>query len=213
LTTASKSFADLAHRIRIIPVVTIEHAGDAVALARTLVAAALPIVEITLRTQAGLDAIRAIAREVPDAYVGAGTVRSAEQGNDAVKAGARFIVSPGVTDALLDAAADWPAPYLPGTATASEMMRVADRGIIFMKLFPAESVGGVSLLKSLAAPLSDLQFCPTGGITPENAALYLALPNVTCVGGSWMVPATAVAARDWAQIGKLAAAARMIAAG
>jgi len=201
-------FADLARHAGIIPVVTIENGGDAVALARTLVQAGLPLIEITLRTQAGLDAIKAIAGEVPDAHVGAGTIRNPGQGRDAIAAGARFIVSPGVTDALLDAAASWPVPYLPGTATASEMMRVADRGITFMKLFPAEAIGGVSLLKSLAAPFPDLQFCPTGGITPDNAGRYLALPNVLCVGGSWMVPQAVIAARDWQQIGKLASAAR-----
>jgi len=207
----ARQFADLARRVKIIPVVTIENASDAVALARTLVDAGLPVIEITLRTQAGLDAIRAIATEVPDAHVGAGTVRNAGQGKDAVEAGAKFVVSPGVTGALLDAAADWAVPYLPGAATASEMMRAADRGITLMKLFPAESVGGVDLLKSLAAPLPDLQFCPTGGITQDNAARYLALPNVACVGGSWMVPTAALAARDWQQIGRLAAAAKNVA--
>lgn len=208
---ATQQFADFARRTKIIPVVTIENASDAVALARTLVDAGLPVIEITLRTQAGLDAIRAIAAEVPDAHVGAGTVRNVGQGRDAVEAGAKFVVSPGVTGALLDAAADWAVPYLPGTATASEMMRAADRGITLMKLFPAESIGGVGLLKSLAAPLADLQFCPTGGITQDNAARYLALPNVACVGGSWMVPTAAVAARNWQQIGRLASAAKKVA--
>ncbi len=205
---AGAQFEDLARRIKIIPVVTIDSAADAVALARTLVQAGLPLIEVTLRTQAGLGAIKAVADEVPEAQVGAGTVRDVRQGEDAIKAGARFIVSPGVTESLLDAAAGWPLPYLPGTATASEMMRVADRGIRFMKLFPAAAVGGVSLLKSLAAPFPDLQFCPTGGITPDNAAQYLALPNVVCVGGSWMVPMAALDARDWQQIEKLASAAR-----
>jgi 2-dehydro-3-deoxyphosphogluconate aldolase/(4S)-4-hydroxy-2-oxoglutarate aldolase len=207
----TQPFVALARRAKIIPVVTIENASDAVALARTLVDAGLPVVEITLRTQAGLDAINAVASEVPDAHVGAGTVRSPQEGRAAIAVGARFVVSPGVTDSLLDAAADWLVPYLPGTATASEMMRAADRGITLMKLFPAESVGGVDLLKSLAAPLADLQFCPTGGITQDNAARYLALPNVACVGGSWMVPTAAVAARDWQQIGRLASAAKNVA--
>jgi 2-dehydro-3-deoxyphosphogluconate aldolase/(4S)-4-hydroxy-2-oxoglutarate aldolase len=202
----TQPFLALARSAKIIPVVTIESAADAVMLARTLVKAGLPVIEITLRTQAGLDAIKAIANEVPDAHVGAGTVRSPQDGRAAITVGARFIVSPGVTGALLDAAGDWPVPYLPGTATASDIMRVADRGITFMKLFPAESVGGVDLLKSLAAPFQDIQFCPTGGISPDNVAAYLALPNVACVGGSWMVPKAAVAARDWQQIGKLAAA-------
>jgi len=204
----TKSFAALTRRVKIIPVVTIEHASDAVALARALVAGGLPIIEITLRTKAGLDAIKAIADEVPEAYVGAGTVREPEQGRSAVAAGARFVVSPGVTDQLLNASSGWNVPYLPGAATPSEIMRLAERGINFMKLFPAESVGGVRLLKSLAAPLQGIQFCPTGGIDHENATTYLALPNVTCVGGSWMVPQAALAARDWKRVEKLALQAR-----
>jgi len=199
-----KSFAALARRIGIIPVVTIEHVSDAVALARALVQGGLPIVEVTLRTEAAFDAIRAIASEVPEAHVGAGTVREPEQGRSAISAGARFIVSPGVTDRLLDAASDWSVPYLPGAATPSEIMRLAERGIAFMKLFPAESVGGVRLLKSLAAPLQGIQFCPTGGIDQENAEKYLALPNVNCVGGSWMIPRAALAARDWRSVEQFA---------
>jgi 2-dehydro-3-deoxyphosphogluconate aldolase/(4S)-4-hydroxy-2-oxoglutarate aldolase len=211
MSDKTQPFDVLARSARIIPVVTIENAGDALMLARTLTAAGLPVVEITLRTQAGLDAIKAIASEAPDVHVGAGTIRNADHAGAAISAGARFIVSPGFTDTLLDAAADWPVPYLPGVATASEMMRVAERGIDFMKLFPAESVGGVGLLKSLAAPLPDLRFCPTGGVNADNVARYLALPNVVCVGGSWMVPGAAIAARDWKQIAALASKARQAA--
>ena len=206
-----QSFTALASKAKIIPVVTIQRKDDAVPLARALVAGGLALIEITLRTEAGLEAIRAIAEEVPEACVGAGTVREPVQGSKAIAAGARFIVSPGATDRLLDAAPGWDAAYLPGAGTASEIMRLADRGITFMKLFPAEAVGGVGLLKSLAAPFNDLQFCPTGGIDQENAATYLALPSVTCVGGSWMVPQAALAARDWRAVEQLSARARAVA--
>jgi 2-dehydro-3-deoxyphosphogluconate aldolase/(4S)-4-hydroxy-2-oxoglutarate aldolase len=207
-STDRQSFAALASKVKIIPVATIQRKDDAVPLARALVAGGLPLIEITLRTQAGLDAIKAIAEEVPEACVGAGTVREPAQGENAIAAGARFVVSPGATGRLLDAAVDWDVAYLPGAATASEIMGLADRGITFMKLFPAEPVGGVRLLKSLAAPFHDLQFCPTGGIDQEIAGAYLALPNVTCVGGSWMIPEMTLAARDWPRIAEFAAAAR-----
>ena len=210
-TTDRQSFAALAGRIKIIPVVTIERAEDAVPLARALAAGGLPIIEVTLRTDVALVAIKAIVTDIPEAHVGAGTIREPEQGERAIAAGARFIVSPGVTPQLLDAAKDWGVPYLPGAATASEMMHLAERGITFVKLFPAEAIGGVRLLKSLAAPFQELQFCPTGGIDLNNAPAYLALPNVTCVGGSWMVPEAAQAARDWRRITELAAAAREMA--
>ena len=205
-----RSFAALARRARIIPVVTVERSEDAVPLARALLEGGLPVIEVTLRTPAALDGIKAITENVPDAHVGAGTVRDPAQGQAAVAAGARFIVSPGATQRLLDASKDWGVPYLPGAATPSEMMRLAESGITFMKLFPAEAVGGVRLLRSLAAPLQDLQFCPTGGIDTANAADYLALNNVACVGGSWMAPQSALAARDWSGIAKLAARAREI---
>jgi 2-dehydro-3-deoxyphosphogluconate aldolase / (4S)-4-hydroxy-2-oxoglutarate aldolase len=202
---SANPFVALARRTKIIPVITIERAEDAVPLARALVAGGLPMIEITLRSQAAVDAIKAIAEGVPEAHVGAGTVRDPEQGKRAVAAGARFIVSPGSTAQLLEAAQDWGVPYLPGAATASEIMKLAERGITFMKLFPAESVGGIRLLKSLAAPFQEIEFCPTGGIDSENATAYLALPNVACVGGSWMAPQAAVSARDWRGISELAA--------
>lgn len=205
------AFAARARNAKIIPVVTVERADHAVPLARALVAGGLPVIEITLRSAAALDAIRAIAAAVPDAHVGAGTIRAPEQGEAALAAGARFIVSPGATHRLLDAARSWGVPYLPGAATPSEMMRLAERGITFMKLFPAEAVGGVRLLKSLAAPLPELVFCPTGGIDPKNLADYLVLPNVACIGGSWMVPQQAVAAGDWPALTEGAAKAREIA--
>jgi 2-dehydro-3-deoxyphosphogluconate aldolase/(4S)-4-hydroxy-2-oxoglutarate aldolase len=200
-----QAFLAIARRTKIIPVVTIERVEDAVPLARALVTGGLPVIEITLRSQAAIDAIKAIAAEVPGAHVGAGTVRESGQGKEAVAAGARFIVSPGATARLLDAAQDWGVPYLPGAATPSEIMTLAERGITFMKLFPAEPIGGIRLLQSLAAPLQEIEFCPTGGIDAEKAAAYLALPNVACIGGSWMAPQAAIAARDWRGISELAA--------
>lgn len=202
-TANPPSFLTLARRVGVIPVVTIERVAHAVPLARALVAGGLPIIEITLRTKSAIDAIRAIAEAVPDAHVGAGTVLDPAQAQTAIAAGARFIVSPGATDRLIDASADWGAPYLPGAATASEAMRLAERDIRFLKLFPAEAVGGVALLKSLAAPLSEMVFCPTGGIDATKAAAYRALPNVACVGGSWMVPHAAIEAGDWRRITEL----------
>lgn len=188
--------------------VTIERAAHAVPLARALIAGGMPIIEITLRTRSAIDAIRAIADEVKEALVGAGTVLDQAQGTAAVAAGARFIVSPGSTDRLIDAAQDWGVPYLPGVATASEAMRLAERGLTFLKLFPAEAAGGINLLKSLAAPLPDIKFCPTGGIDATKAAAYRALPNVVCVGGSWMAPHAAMEAGDWKRITELAESAR-----
>jgi 2-dehydro-3-deoxyphosphogluconate aldolase/(4S)-4-hydroxy-2-oxoglutarate aldolase len=205
---ARSEFAALGKRVGIIPVITVGRAADAVPLARALIAGGLPAIEITLRTTHAIEAIEAIAADVPDAVVGAGTVRNPGQARKAVAAGARFIVSPGATPPLLDAAPDWGVPYLPGAATASEIMALAERGITLMKLFPAEPIGGIALLKSLAAPFGDVTFCPTGGINAENVASYLALPNVAFVGGSWMVPQAALDAQDWRRISELAATAR-----
>jgi 2-dehydro-3-deoxyphosphogluconate aldolase / (4S)-4-hydroxy-2-oxoglutarate aldolase len=205
---AHAEFTALGKRVGIIPVITVGRTADAVPLARALVAGGLPAIEITLRTPHAIEAIAAIAAEVPDAVVGAGTVRDPGQARKAIAAGARFVVSPGATPALLDAAGDWGVPYLPGAATASEIMALAQRGITLMKLFPAEPVGGVELLKSLAAPFGDINFCPTGGINAGNVASYLALPNVAFVGGSWMVPQAALDGQDWRRISELAGGAR-----
>jgi 2-dehydro-3-deoxyphosphogluconate aldolase/(4S)-4-hydroxy-2-oxoglutarate aldolase len=155
---------------------------------------------VTLRTPAGLACIRAIAGDVEAANVGAGTVLDARQYAAAEKAGAKFMVSPGATDSLHSAAANSPIPFLPGAATASETMALADRGYRFLKFFPAEPAGGVAYLKALAAPLPAIRFCPTGGIGAKNAADYLGLGNVICVGGSWVAPAEAVAGGDWGRI-------------
>lgn len=188
----------------VIPVVVIDDADRAVPLARALLAGGLPAVEITLRTPCALDAIARIAAEVPDAVVGAGTVRTPADVDACVRAGARFLVSPGVTPALLDAMLGSGLPFLPGAATVSEVLALAERGLRELKFFPAEAAGGVPYLKSLASPIPDVRFCPTGGITPRSAPDYLALPNVGCVGGSWLTPADALAAGDYARVEKLA---------
>ncbi|MGW2119973.1 bifunctional 4-hydroxy-2-oxoglutarate aldolase/2-dehydro-3-deoxy-phosphogluconate aldolase [Streptomyces zhihengii] len=190
----------------VLPVVVIDDAADAVPLARALVAGGLPAIEVTLRTPAALDAIRAIASEVPEAVVGAGTVISPRTVEDAAAVGARFLVSPGWTDALLDAMRASGLPFLPGVSTASEVVALLERGVHEMKFFPAEAAGGTAYLKSLAGPLPQARFCPTGGITPATAPAYLALPNVACVGGSWLLPPDVLAAKDWGRVEALARA-------
>ncbi|ABS66270.1 2-dehydro-3-deoxyphosphogluconate aldolase/4-hydroxy-2-oxoglutarate aldolase [Xanthobacter versatilis] len=187
-------------RAPVVPVVVVERAADAVPLARALVAGGLPAIEITLRTPAALDAIRAVAQEVEGAIPGVGTVLDAAQLEAAEKAGARFAVSPGATPRLLDAAASFAIPLLPGIATAGEAMGLIERGYRFAKFFPAEPAGGSAYLASIASPLPQLTFCPTGGISLASAPRYLALPNVICVGGSWMLPRAQVDAGDWAAI-------------
>lgn len=191
----------------VLPVVVIPDAELAVPLARALLAGGLRAIEITLRSTAALEACRRITAEVPDMTVGVGTVRAPAHVTEARDAGAQFLVSPGATPGLLDALEDSCLPFLPGTATISEMMAVAERGITEMKLFPAEAVGGTALLRAVHGPLPDLRFCPTGGITPRTAATYLTQPNVGCVGGSWLTPADALNRRDWDGISTLAAAA------
>ncbi|MGW7380010.1 bifunctional 4-hydroxy-2-oxoglutarate aldolase/2-dehydro-3-deoxy-phosphogluconate aldolase [Streptomyces sp. NPDC054794] len=188
----------------VVPVVVVEDAAHAVPLARALVAGGLPAVEVTLRTSAALDAIRAIAAEVPAAMVGAGTVITPAQVTACVAAGARFLVSPGWTDGLLNAMRASGVPFLPGVSTTTEVVALLERGVREMKFFPAQAAGGTAYLRSLAGPLPQARFCPTGGIGPGTAPEYLSLPNVGCVGGSWMVPADAVAARDWARVETLA---------
>lgn len=188
----------------VVPVLTIEAPDAGVEVARALQRGGLNLIEITLRTPAAIEVIRRIKMEVPDARVGAGTVLDPEQAVRAIEAGARFIVSPGMTPRLLEAAAAWPVPYLPGAATASEAMALSDLGYRVLKFFPAEPVGGVAYLKTLAAPLANVVFCPTGGIDAANAPAYLALPNVAAVGGSWVAPVKQMAARDWPAITALA---------
>ncbi|WP_461711490.1 bifunctional 4-hydroxy-2-oxoglutarate aldolase/2-dehydro-3-deoxy-phosphogluconate aldolase [Streptomyces sp. DSM 41013] len=197
----------------VVPVVVVDDLADAVPLARALVAGGLPAIEVTLRTPVALDAIRAIAGEVPDAVVGAGTVVTAEQVGEVVAAGARFLVSPGWTDTLVEAMRGSGVPFLSGVSTASEVVALLERGVREMKFFPAEAAGGTAYLKALAAPLPQARFCPTGGITPASAPEYLALPNVGCVGGSWMLPKDAIAGRDWARVEALAREAAALSAG
>lgn len=191
----------------VIPVLVIDDTDKAVPLARALIAGGIKVLEITLRTPNALSVISEIARHVPDAVLAAGTVTTPEQWEASARAGARFAVSPGLTPRLLDAAAQAPIPLLPGVATASELMSAMDAGFECFKFFPAQQAGGVGMLKALGGPFAQALFCPTGGITPDTAPDYLALPNVACVGGSWLAPNAALAAGDWAAITALAQAA------
>jgi 2-dehydro-3-deoxyphosphogluconate aldolase/(4S)-4-hydroxy-2-oxoglutarate aldolase len=197
--------ADLLSAVPVLPVVVLDDPAHAVPLARALLAGGVCVIEITLRTPAALDVIRAIAGDVPGVVVGAGTVTTPGQVRQAVAAGAQFLVSPGTTGQLLDAMDDAALPCLPGVATASEIMRLLERGQREMKFFPAEASGGKTFLNAIAAPLPAARFCPTGGITPATAADYRALPNVGCVGGTWLTPREAIAAHDWRRIEQLAA--------
>ena len=189
----------------VVPVLIVEDVASAVPLARALVAGGLMAIEITMRTPAALDAVRAVAAEVEGARVGAGTILNARDFEAAVKAGSTFIVSPGVAPGVLAAARESDVPLLPGAATASEVMTLREAGHDVIKFFPAEQAGGAAYLKALSSPLAGTLFCPTGGISLKNARDYLSLPNVVCVGGSWVAPKEMVAAGDWAGITKLAA--------
>lgn len=191
--------------VPVMPVVVANSADEGVAIARALVDGGLPAIELTLRTDAALEAIRAISDEVPEILVGAGTITRPGHAKLAADAGAQFLVSPGTTGALLHAMQDSGLPFLPGTSTVSEVLAALEAGITELKFFPAEAAGGVPFLKSVAGPVPGARFCPTGGITAASAPSYLALPNVGCVGGSWLTPADAVASGDWDRISKLAA--------
>lgn len=194
----------LMRRVPVIPVIVIEEVAKAVPLARALVEGGLDVLEITLRTPVAMDAMRAIIAEVEGAIVGAGTVRDPDQLDACARLGCAFAVSPGFTTRLLDAAKGSPCPLLPGAATAAEMMTLADHGFDRQKFFPAGPAGGPAYLKSIASPLPDIQFCPTGGIDAVTAKDYLKLPNVLCVGGSWVTPAAAIHNSDWTTITRLA---------
>ena len=189
----------------VMPVMVINQLEQAVPLAQALVAGGLKVLEITLRTPVALDCIRRIKDEVPDAIVGAGTIINTHTLYQALDAGAEFIVSPGVTDSLIEEALSSGIPILPGVVTPSEVMRLLEKGITAMKFFPAEAAGGIPMLKSIGGPLPQVTFCPTGGVNPKNAPDYLALNNVACVGGSWMAPADLVDAGDWTEITRRAA--------
>ncbi len=190
--------------VAVVPVLTIEREADAVPLARALFEGGLRLIEVTLRTPAAPAAIAAIARQLPQVVVGAGTVQRPADVAQACAVGARFLVSPGMTAELAAAALATALPYIPGIATPSEVMTARDLGISFLKLFPAEAVGGLAMLRALAPVFSGVAFCPTGGIDERSAAEYLALPNVPMVGGSWMAPKEVVAAGDWATVRRLA---------
>ncbi len=198
------SIREVCRRAPVIPVIVIDDLDKAVPLAEALVAGGLPALEVTLRTRVALQAIRAIADAVEGAVVGVGTLRTADDVKASIDAGARFGVSPGFTDAVIDAAEAEGLSMLPGVATPSEAMRAADRGFEILKFFPAEANGGVPVLKAWASPLAGLQFCPTGGVNEKNAKDYLNLSNVICVGGSWVTPKDVIEIGDWARVANLA---------
>ena len=188
----------------VIPVIVLNDVAHAVPMARALVAGGIRMLEVTLRTPQALACIEAIARDVPEAVVGAGTVRSKADAQAAARAGARFAVSPGFTPAVGQACRDVGLALLPGVATGSEIMMAQEEGFTELKFFPAMQAGGPAMLKAWSGPFFDVNFCPTGGVTLQNAPEFLALPNVVCVGGSWLVPAAAVAQGDWASVTQLA---------
>lgn len=196
---------DLLRISPVIPVVLLDDVEQAVPLARALSRGGIGVIEVTLRTDAGLPAIRRIVEEVPDIVTGAGTVTTPEQAAAAAGAGAQFLVTPGAPERLLRAALGTGLPLLAGAGTLTEIMRLVEHGQTAVKFFPAEAAGGVAYLKAVAGPLPDVRFCPTGGVTAANARDYLRLPNVGCVGGSWLTPSEAVGAGDWGRIESLAA--------
>ncbi|WP_457334064.1 bifunctional 4-hydroxy-2-oxoglutarate aldolase/2-dehydro-3-deoxy-phosphogluconate aldolase [Rhizobacter sp. P5_C2] len=195
---------ELAGHGPVIPVIVINQLADAVPMARALVEGGVKVLEVTLRTPVALQCMEAIAREVPEAILGAGTVRSVADAKAALNAGCQFAVSPGYTSEIGRACREMGLPLLPGTATGSEVMQANADGYFFLKFFPAMQAGGIPMLKALAGPFTDVVFCPTGGITLETAPQFLALPNVKVCGGSWLTPADAVKAGDWARITQLA---------
>ncbi|MGZ4504664.1 MAG: bifunctional 4-hydroxy-2-oxoglutarate aldolase/2-dehydro-3-deoxy-phosphogluconate aldolase [Nocardioidaceae bacterium] len=194
----------LLDRVPVIPVVVIDDLAHAVPVAKALVSGGLPVIELTLRTPVALEAIRAIAAEVPEIALGAGTVVEPGQAKEAADAGATFLVSPGSTPSLLAGMGDTGLPFLPGVATVSEVLAVLEQGYREMKLFPAAASGGPAFLAAIGGPVPQVRFCPTGGVSAANATDYLALPNVGCVGGSWITPKPLLAAGDWAGVEQLA---------
>jgi 2-dehydro-3-deoxyphosphogluconate aldolase / (4S)-4-hydroxy-2-oxoglutarate aldolase len=198
------TFQRPAFKSRVVPVIVISHVDQAVPMAHALLEGGIDVMEITLRHSAGLAAIEAVAKQVPLMQVGAGTLTRAAEMQQVKDAGARFALSPGMSEALVQAAMDCQLPFMPGVMTPSEVMQARDLGFGLMKLFPAAQAGGLGMLKALSGPLGDVQLCPTGGVTPENMTDFLKLPNVAMVGGSWLTPADAVAQGDWARITRLA---------
>ena len=201
----SKTIKEIMSSSPIVPVMVINKVEHAVPLAKALVAGGITTLEITLRTDAALESITRIKTEVPEATVGAGTIINIETLNKAIAAGAEFIVSPGTTDKMIDAALATGVPLLPGIANPSDAMRLLEKGITEMKFFPAEAAGGIPMLKSIGAPIPQITFCPTGGVNQKNVKDYYSLPNVACVGGSWMCAANLVDAEDWDEITRLSA--------
>lgn len=208
--TASQKTRDICNLAPVVPVLVLEDAADAAPLARALVAGGLPALEVTLRTPAALEVIREMAK-VSGGVVGAGTLLSPADVHAAKAAGAQFGVSPGATDALLAACEEADLPLLPGAATATEAMALLERGYTMQKFFPAQAAGGAPALKAIGAPLPQISFCPTGGVTPENAPAYLALTNTLCVGGSWVAPKALIKSGDWDAIQALARSASQLA--
>lgn len=205
-----KKLAEVLGQAGVVPVLVIDRVEDALPLAEALVKGGLNVLEVTLRTEAALAAVREIAKQLPDAHVGTGTVLNGDDVSRSVDAGASFMVSPGATEKLLDAAEAFDVPLLPGAANPSEVMRLLERGYRYQKFFPAQAAGGVPMLKSIGGPLPQVQFCPTGGIGPNNAADFLALPNVVCVGGSWMAAPKLVQEKNWSEITRLAREAKSL---
>ncbi len=201
----SKTIKEIMNSSPIVPVMVINNVEHAVPLAKALVKGGITVLEITLRTEAALESITRIKAEVPDAIVGAGTIINIDTLNKAIAAGAEFIVSPGTTDTMIDAALATGVPLLPGVANPSEAMRLLEKGITEMKFFPAEAAGGIPMLKSIGAPIPQITFCPTGGVNQKNVKDYYNLPNVACVGGSWMCAANLVDSENWDEITRLSA--------
>lgn len=198
------TFQRPAFQSRVVPVIVISEVSQAVPMAHALLAGGIDVMEITLRHSAGLAAIEAVAKQVPQMHVGAGTVTRASEMKDVHAAGARFALSPGMSDALVQAAMDCRLPFMPGVMTPSEVMRARDHGFGLMKLFPAAQAGGLAMLKALGGPLGDMRFCPTGGVSLANMGEFLKQPNVAMVGGSWLTPVDVVERGDWAEITRLA---------
>lgn len=207
MTASTTTPTDLLRLSPVIPVVLVEELAHAVPVAEALVRGGIRVIELALGSRVTLAAIEKVRNEVPDIVVGAGNVISADHVRQAMLSGARFLVTPGFTERVLDAAQATGLPLLPGASTVSEAMRLAERGLPALKFFPAQPSGGVDYLRSISGPLPHLRFCPTGGITPENASRYLALSNVSCVGADWLTPKDAVAANDVGRIESLARAA------
>jgi 2-dehydro-3-deoxyphosphogluconate aldolase/(4S)-4-hydroxy-2-oxoglutarate aldolase len=196
---------DILQQSPVVPVIVIDRLEQAVPLAQALVDGGLPVLEVTLRSDVAMQAIHEISQAVTGAIVGVGTVTRPEQFQQSIEAGAQFAVSPGLTDALLAASRSVELPFLPGVFTPSEVMSAYEHGFKTLKLYPAQQAGGIGMLKTINGPLPEVKFCPTGGIAADNFLDFLQLPNVTCVGGSWVCPAQAIQNQDWAQISQLAA--------